>query len=136
MKQLTVLAIFSLATILSACDNGTSPEQKTSAAASVSVDLKVDKWGPQSTTVGVIPNKQPGGGMGIWIKVSGTRGLGKAQVIFDDQPARITAIGEDLITAEIAPEQLAKAGKKEVAIKQTSTDKLFPVGVFEVLPVK
>jgi hypothetical protein len=138
MKQLTILATLSLAAILSACDNGTSPQQKTSTTASTSVDLKVINWGPQSTTVGVIPNKQPGGGMGIWIEVSGTtQGLGEAQVLFAGQPAMVTSsVQEKGLSAAIAPEQLTEPGKKEVVIKQISTNKLFPVGVFDVQPAK
>ena len=135
MNQLTLLAILSLAAILSACDNGTSPQQKTSATTTTSVDLKVINWGPQSTKVGVNPNNQPGGAMGIWIEVSGTQGVGEVQLLVAGQPA-MAVVQEKLITAAIAPEQFAEPGKKEVVIKQISTNKLFPVGVFDVQPAK
>lgn len=136
MKKLTIFATLSIAAILSACDNGASPQQKTSITASTSVDLKVINWGPQSTKVGVIPNKQPGGSMGVWIEVSGTQGLGEAQVLFAGQPAMTTSVQEKIITAAIAPEQLAELGKKEIVIKQLTTDKLFPVGTFDIQPAK
>jgi hypothetical protein len=136
MNKLTILATLFMAALLSACDNGTPPQQKTSATASTSVDLKVGNWGPQSTKVGVIPNQQPDGGMGIWIEVSGTQGLGEAQVLFGGQPAMVTSVQEKGITASIAPEQLTELGKKELVIKQIATNKLFPVGVFDVQSAK
>jgi hypothetical protein len=37
-----------------------------------------------------------------------------------------------IITFAVSPEQIATPGKKEVVIKQIATDKLFPVGVFDV----
>ena len=136
MKQLTILATLSLAAILSACDNGTPPQQKIPANAAAAVELKVINWGPQSTNVGIIPNKQPNGVMGIWIEVSGTQGFGEAQVLFGGQPAAATYVQEKVITAAIAPAQLAEPGKKEIVIKQIATNKVFPVGVFDVQAAK
>ena len=95
------------------------------------VDLKVEKWGPRSMVAGKIPNKQPGGVMGLWIIASGVNDLGQVQVLFDGQPAN-TRIRNKGIVAAIDPKQLTKPGKKEVAVKQISTGKIFPVGVFEV----
>jgi hypothetical protein len=135
MIKLTILATLSLAALLSACDSGTSTQQKTPVGAA-GVELKVINWGAQSTNVGVIPNKQPGGGMGIWIEVSGTQGLGEVQVLFGGQPAMTTSVQGKMITAAIAPEQLAEQGKKELVIKQIATNKLFSVGAFDIQPAK
>jgi len=99
------------------------------------VDLKVENWGPRSMVAGDIPNKQPDGVMGLWIKAPGADALGKAEVLFDNQPA-LTTISEKGLTAAIAPEQLTKPGKIKVAVKQVSTGKIFPVGAFEVQAVK
>ena len=70
--------------------------------------------------------------MGIWIEVSRAQGLGEIQVLFSGKPVMATFVQEKVITAEIAPEQLSEPGKKEVVIKQVATNKLFPVGVFDV----
>jgi peptidoglycan/LPS O-acetylase OafA/YrhL len=96
------------------------------------VDLKIGNWGPQSTTIDIVPNKQPGGGMGVWIEASGIKELGEVQVLFAGTPAKTTTVQEKLITAEISPEQLSIAGKKDIAIKRLVTNELFPVGVFDV----
>ena len=132
MKNLTVITIFAIATILSACDKTEQANQKTSVAASPTFELKVVNWGSQSTKVGTNPGKQADGSMGLWIEVSGTQGLGEAQVLFSGQPAKSTSVQEKLITAAIASDQLAVAGDKEVAIKQIGTGKLFPVGILKV----
>jgi hypothetical protein len=98
-------------------------------------DLKIENWGPRSMVVGDIPNKQPNGVMGIWIKALGVPGFGKVEVLFDGQPV-ITTGSEQGIAAAIAPERLTKPGKKEFVIKHVSTGKIFPVGVFELQATK
>ena len=131
MKNLTTISILAIAIILSACDKTEQGEQKTPGSLSPVVELKVINWGPQSAKVGTNPNKQPDGSMGLWVEVSGTQGLGEAQVLFSGQPAKSTSVQEKLITAAIATDQLAVVGNKEVAIKQIGTGKLFPVGIFK-----
>jgi len=93
--------------------------------------LKIENWGPRSMIVGDIPNRQPNGVMGLWILASGVPDLGRVHVSFNGQPAVTTVSGKGM-TAAIFPEQLTRPGKKEVVIKQISTGKIFPVGVFEV----
>lgn len=131
MKNLTTISILAIAIILSACGKTEQDNQKTSVASPPTFELKVVNWGPQSAKIGTNPNKQPDGSIGIWIEVSGTQGLGEAQVLFSGQPAKSTSVQEKLITAAIATDQLAVAGDKEVVIKQIGTGKLFPVGIFK-----
>lgn len=131
MKNLTTISILAIAIILSACDKTEQADKKTSVTVPPTLELKVVNWGPQSAKIGTNPNKQPDGSMGIWIEVSGTQGLGEAQVLFSGQPAKSTSVQEKLITAAIATDQLAVVGDKEVAIKQIGTGKLFPVGIFK-----
>lgn len=95
----------------------------------------VQSWGPQATTVDMVPNKQPAGGMGLWIKVSETKDIGDVQVLFSGKPAKISSVQEKLITAEIAPEMLSLPGKNEVVIKLLKTNETILVGFFDVLPV-
>lgn len=136
MKKLTAIVLISLSAGLTACDQGAAPDQKIADQTPVVAELKVGNWGPQSTAAGEVPNMQPNGGMGVWIEATGTQGLGEAEVLFGGQPAMATSVQEKVVTAAIAPEQLAEPGKKEVAIRQIATNKVFPVGVFEVLPAK
>lgn len=136
MKNLTMISIFAVAATLSACDKTDQANQKTSTTTFSSTELKINNWGPQSAKTGTNPNKQPDGSMGIWIEVSGTQGLGEVQVQFAGQSAKSTSVQEKLITAAIAPEQLAEPGDKEVAIKQLATNKIYSVGVFKVATEK
>lgn len=59
---------------------------------------------------------------------------GHVEVMFSGQPAKGTLAQSKLITAAILPDQFTQVGDKVVAIKQVSTGKLFPVGVFHVEP--
>lgn len=128
-----------LALFLGACSKSeTSAPQQSVAAVQQSVspvvDLKIINWGPQEGKLGEIPNKQPDGNVGIWIEVNSTKGLKEddVQVLFAGQPAVGVSVQENLITGSVVKALLATAGDKEVSIKQVSTQKTFPVGVFKV----
>lgn len=121
MKYRVLISALAVAATLGACGKTDEP-----------VNLVVTNWGPQATPAGVIAGKQPDGSMGIWIQVAKTKGLGEAQVLFAGQPAKSTVVADKLITAAIAPEQLAAPGDKEVAVKQVTSNKTFPVGIFKV----
>ena len=96
-------------------------------------NLKIIDWGPQSTTVGVNPNAQPGGELGLWIRLSSTKELGEVQLMFNGQPAKATTVVDDgLITAAVSADQLNVLGKKEVTLLQTQTKKNVPIGVFNI----
>lgn len=138
MKKLTLIVTLTLAGLLSGCgkDEAAPTPAQATPASNPAFELNVTSWGPQSTAVGVIENKQLTGGMGMWIDVSDTKGMGEAEVIFDGKPGKHINIGSKLITVEISPEQIAAAGKYAVAVKQVSTGKLFPVGEFEVKATK
>ena len=93
-------------------------------------DLHVKAWGPQDGQVGVTPNLQPDGAMGIWMEVETTRNLGEAQLFVGDHPAKSTTLNGDSIVAAFRPELLGQPGDKPVKLKQLSTGKEFPVGTF------
>src|SRR5438445_13753626 len=101
MKNMAIINILAIAIVVSACNKAEQANQKTSAVPSLTTELKVNNWGPQSAKTGTNPNKQPDGSMGIWIEASGTQGLGEAQVLFAGQPAKSTSIQEKVITAAI-----------------------------------
>ena len=96
------------------------------------INLGISNWGPQTTSAGLIPNKQTNGEMGIWIEVTGEQGLGEVQILFSGQPGQSTSSQTKIITATIAPESFLRVGNYEISIRQTSTGKVFPVGVFTV----
>lgn len=97
-----------------------------------SMDFKIINWGPKSTELGLVPNKQADGNMGIWIEVSSTQWFGDAQVIFNGDIAKSISIQDKLITLAIEPAQLETLGNKKIYIKQVRTGKLFYVGAFTV----
>ena len=122
LRKLTPLL---LAGALAACGAAEPPK----------VDLKVENWGPQTTQATIVPNAQADGGAGIWIQVTGAEALGAAQVTFGGEPA-VTVVQPKVITASIPAKNFAQPGSKEIAIKQVSTGKVFPVGTFKIEPGK
>ena len=94
-------------------------------------NLDVESWGPQSMLLGSIPNRQPDGSLGIWIRVSGVRGMGDLCVFFDGQPMN-TTVREGLITIGVPPSLLSKPGTKPVIIEELPTGKTFTVGAFSI----
>lgn len=124
---LTVLIV-----MLSACGEAEVPVKNVSASLANNFELKVIKWAPHSMALGKIPdrNKAPDGSLGMWVEVSDTDGLGKTELLIAGQPAKSTFMKKNLITASISPEQLGLEGKNEILIRQVSTGKTFPVGVF------
>lgn len=135
MKKFILIISLTLAGLLAGCGKDESPVPA-SPAANPAFQLSVTSWGPQATPAGVIENKQSTGGMGMWIDVANTQGLGEAEVLFDGKPGKHINVDSKLITVEISPEQIAVAGKYAVAVKQVATGKLFPVGDFEVQAAK
>lgn len=95
--------------------------------------LKINRWGPEDTKVGEVPNKQPDGKMGIWIDVSSTEGIGEVQVLFGGK-SMVTAIEPKLITAGVPAQELSTAGNKKVEIQSLETGETIAVGTFKVNP--
>lgn len=94
-------------------------------------NLIVNDWGPKSMKFGEIPNKQPNGNLGIWINVTGEKGIGEARVLFGDYSGH-AAISDGLITTCVPPEQLTVKSSIEIFIKQISTGKIIPIGSFRI----
>ena len=129
-----IFCMFGLVIALAGCGKPDASDSKAAPAAPVAapIDLKVTNWGPQETKVGVVPNPQPDGNMGLWIQVNDTQGLGEVQVLFGGQPGSTAVVVDKVITIAVAPAQLAAAGDKDVVIKQVSSQKAFPVGTFKI----
>lgn len=94
--------------------------------------IKFKKWGPQSTTKGVVPNALPNGYAGIWFQIDADPGLGKVQIYFDGKPV-VTNFHDRIITASVPAELFNTSGKKKIVVRQVLTGKDFEVGEFVVL---
>ena len=95
-------------------------------------NLKIINWGPQATSLGIVPNQQPDGNAGIWIQFSGDAEIGEVQVMFDGLPAKSTVVAPGLITAAIPIDSFASLGAKQISIKQIASKSITPVGHFNV----
>jgi hypothetical protein len=118
--------------LLGACspaDNGPTTTPVTSAS---SAGLAVTNWGPTAAQVGVVPNKQPNGHMGLWIQVESTQGLGEVQVLVGGHIGSTAVVAEKLITSAFPVEVLAQPGALAVTVKQVATGKSFAVGTFTI----
>lgn len=97
------------------------------------VEWLVENWGPQSMTVGDNPNQQADGGLGIWFRVPDAEGIGEVQVIFNGHAVPAAATNH-VITTSVPPNLLQTPGVMEIAIKQVSSGKTFPVSTFTLHP--
>jgi hypothetical protein len=98
------------------------------------VELPVLDWGPRQTAPGVVPNQQPNGSAGIWIKVKGTSGFGDLQVLVDGEPAEVTVVQPDLITAAVAAENFNLPGVREISVIQVFTGRIYNIGTITIAP--
>lgn len=101
-------------------------------------DLRIEtvEWGPQSTEVGVVPNVQPDGGAGIWIKVKKVDAqlIGPVKVYFSEIPSWVDYVNPDgeLITASVPSSLFKKSGTYDVTVRLTALGRTFPIGRFTV----
>lgn len=78
--------------------------------------LEIYSWGPDSAKVKSIPNIQPDGNAGLWIKTSMTRGLGNLSVYINDKLIQ-TTVSFELITASIPKEYFDNLNELNIVIK-------------------
>ncbi len=97
--------------------------------------LEVKEWGPVSTIVNNVANRQSDGNGAFWIKVEKLDELGRLEVLLDGQPALQTKVRPGLITAKFPPEQYAQEGKYQLEIRQLESGKTLRVGTFVVEPL-
>ena len=138
MKYLLILILGAFFGCSQEVPSTLSHKVKTRTAEAVSVSktnaalpgITIINWGPQSAVQGENPNRQPDGGVGIWIQIRGSNTLIDPKVVFDGQPA-ITITQGKLITASVNSSHIKDVGKKTVLIQQKNEPKIF-VGLFEV----
>jgi len=94
--------------------------------------LKIVAWGPKSAVVGQIPNVQPDGNLGVWVKVTELDVSENWRVVFGGIPALSTNLQPGLITAAVNPSMLSEVGEKSVEIENTDTNTIINVGAFVV----
>ena len=97
-------------------------------------DIQVLAWGPTQTAPGVVPNKQPNGGAGFYIRVTkhDVTKIGPVKIYFSGQPAFSTVFTGQLITGSLPSRFFNKLGKYEVSVKQLVTGRAFHVGYFTI----
>lgn len=94
--------------------------------------VQIIDWGPRSTTPGLVPNRQPHGELGLWIKIQPLQNILDLKLFFDNNPAKITTVEKDLITAAIEPALINTTGKKTVSLRTQNGPGYQFVGNFEV----
>ncbi len=96
-------------------------------------ELKVVDWGPQTSSLGLLPNIQPNGQVGIWIKLKNELHE-DTRIYLDGMPGTSIGIQGNLLTAGFSAENFKTEGKKVLIIKTASTGKVLIVGNHVVEP--
>ena len=98
--------------------------------------LEIINWGPQEKVKrGEIPNKQPNGNAGLWIKINSTVGLKDLKVYVNDKVIS-TEIEPNLITASIPKELFEQKDSLKVVIKDSKNNIEKFIGTIEVDGIK
>lgn len=95
--------------------------------------FRVLGWGPQSARIGSVPNRQPGGNMGIWIKFDGDLDPEGLDVLVGAKTASSTVLRPGLVTAGIDPSFIDQDGPASYEVAIGSHGRRLHVGSFSVL---
>lgn len=96
-------------------------------------EFLLTSWGPKQSMLGEIPNVQPDGNMGIWIKCRCTTTLKKWKLSFNGHLVDLTVENAELYTASVSPLLLNTAGVKDIYLIDTAVQKTIPIGSFLVM---
>lgn len=94
--------------------------------------LKVIDYGPRAVEPGEVPNKQPDGSLGFWVRFDRVLTLDEVEIIFNGQRALVTSVQGEFVTAAIDANQSFQPGDKHVFLRSALSGSLFPVGVVRV----
>lgn len=95
--------------------------------------IKVSNWGPKSTSVGQVFNKQPDGLSAIWFEMAGEVVSESIEARFGDQKISSFAIASNKGGAlVIQPNLLGKAGEYPVYLIHTPSNTRFDIGQFTI----
>lgn len=89
----------------------------------------LEDWGPQDARVGEVPNEQPDGSAGIWIRIGCATAA--TQILFDGM-ALPTTVQPGLLTARLDPAYLTVARQAQLAVHDPDSDETLPVGVMAI----
>lgn len=100
------------------------------------LELQVMDWGPRAARAGSVPNEQPDGGMGLWIRFDHPElgALGPLRVLFAGHAAPTTHVHRErgLVTTSIPRSLVLRSGSHEVTLEETGTGATLRIGSFEV----
>lgn len=94
--------------------------------------MQVTDWGPRRTAVGVVPNVQPDGDMGVWVRLSSPPCQSHPNLSVAGVPARIVVFSEDLLTAAVPPIVVMTPGEKHVRVSCDLPQSTYLVGTLTV----
>jgi hypothetical protein len=94
--------------------------------------FKLVDWGPRTTALGLIPNKQPDGNIGIWIKFDGTLNPSRLELLVDGLPAIRTVLQDGLVTAAVDASAVRNPSRRTLEVALRSDGKNIPIGIFRV----
>jgi hypothetical protein len=97
----------------------------------VNHNLKIHAWGPQNTQVNQIPNLQPDGNCGLWIKTGLTVGLGTLKVYANGEPMT-TVVSSHLITATLPKELFYQSNRIDIEVIRMEKNQHYRVGTLSV----
>lgn len=98
-------------------------EQNSSPANVAEQAVRVVNWGPQNTVVGINPNRQPDGTLGLWFQLNSTKGLTNVTIQFDGTPALSTVIVNNTLITTSVPEALIQStGQKQISMSNESNN--------------
>jgi hypothetical protein len=77
-----------------------------------------------------VPNIQPNGSMGIWIKLSTNLPLASLEIIFDGKVAQHQNLQKSIFTGGIPVKWIFPLGDKSIYIRDLSSGEYYFVGTF------
>ena len=95
-----------------------------------SSDVFIESYGPISNSLLEVPNIQPDGSMGLWIKLSTDLSFEFMEIIFDGKIAQHQNLQKTIFTGGIPVQWISSPGDKTIYIRDLSSGKYYFVGVF------
>lgn len=94
--------------------------------------FKLLDWGPRTTALGHIPNQQPDGSIGFWVRFEGNLSPSRLELLVDGLPAIRTVLQDGLVTAAMDATAVRNPSSRTLAIDLRTNDKVIPLGKFRV----
>jgi hypothetical protein len=93
-------------------------------------DVSIEDWGPRKVNLSSLPNIQPDGGVGLWIRANGLES--GDQITLDSKEIPSTLSGE-LITTSVKPDFFHAKKSINVQLSKSKSAKKIDVGIIEIL---